>query len=137
MDLETRTRLGLCTAVHVKDVLVLLFEDGMGQHSLTKSTIEAEMLSSSYCSRSQQKFLDPKSTDNTIKPSVRGVGGNQTTQRCIIIQQSKLGEDQISLICQGIMHVSTANNTWKHPFPCIIVNAIVHGLVSYTIECSS
>ena len=44
MDLETRTRLGLCTAVRVKDVLVLLFEDGMGQHSLTKSTIEAEML---------------------------------------------------------------------------------------------
>ena len=104
MDLETRTRLGMCTAVRVKDVLVLLFEDGMDLHSPTKSAIEAEMLSSSYCSRSQQKFLDPKSTDNTIKPSVRGVGGNQTAQRCIIIQQSKLGEDHISLIRQGIMH---------------------------------
>ena len=101
VDVETRTRLGMCIAVRVKDVLQLLCEDGMDRHSLTKSAIEAEMLSSSYCSKSQQKFMDPKSTDTTIKPSVRGLGGHQTTQRCIIVQQSKLDEDHISSIRQG------------------------------------
>ena len=73
----------------------------MNRPSLTKATIEAKILSTSYCSKSQQKFLDPKSTDTTIKPSVRGLGWNQTTQHCIIIQQSKLYVEQVDLIRQG------------------------------------
>lgn len=101
VDVKTHTRLGMCIAVRIKDVIQLLCEDGMNRSSLTKSTIEAEMLSTSYCSKSQQKFMDPKSTDTTIKPSVRGLGGNQTTQRCIIIQQSMLDEEQVDLIRRG------------------------------------
>lgn len=100
VDVKTHTRLGMCIAVRIKDVIQLLCEDGMNC-LLTKSTIEAEMLSISYCSKSQQKFMDPKSTDTTIKPSVRGLGGNQTMQRCIIIQQSMLDEEQVDLIRRG------------------------------------
>jgi len=40
VDVETRTHLGMCIAVHVKDVLQLLCEDGMDRHSLTKSATE-------------------------------------------------------------------------------------------------
>ena len=97
VDVKTHTRLGMCIAVRIKDVIQLLCEDGMNCSSLTKSTIEAEMLR----------------TETTIKPSVRGLGGNQTTQRCIIIQQSMLDAEQVDLIRRGasILHVDTYEST--------------------------
>ena len=61
-DVITRGRLGRCIAVRVGEVISLLQKAGMNNPSIIKETVATDMLRNDNCRRSQQKFLDHRST---------------------------------------------------------------------------
>ncbi len=98
VDVGTFGQLGTCTAVRVGEAITLLREFDLWETSAGKSAVEAELLRETYCRRSQQKFLHPRSVDQKIRKSSRGVGGNTALQRCIIVQQTHLDGGHLAQI---------------------------------------
>ena len=94
----------MCTAIRVRQLIEVLKDAGMSSRSVTKEEVEAELLSRGGNRRSQQKFLHPKSSESKIKAAIKGVGGNTTTERCIIVSQSlgMLNLDHLDKIRKGI-----------------------------------
>ena len=95
----------MCTAIRVWHLIDVLKDAGMSCRSVTKEEVEAELLSCGDNRRSQQKFLHPKSSDSKLHAAVKGVGGNTTTERCIIISQSlgTLNLDHLDKIRKGLL----------------------------------
>ena len=103
VDVITRGQLGRCTAVRAGEVISLLQKAGMANPSITKEAVEADMLSSDKCRRSQQKFLHHRSNTAELTNAVLGVGGNRCIERCIIIQQSEIQSTLIQTIREGTL----------------------------------
>lgn len=106
VDVQTKGHLNVCLAVRVSSLLALLpdvetfNEDRLRQAFATLST---------WCRKSQQKFLNPKSTDITLNKGRRGLGGNTVTQHCFIISQEKIPQDAVCRIRQGIYIIFILN----------------------------
>ena len=97
-DVITRGRLGKCIAVRVGEAISLLQKAGMNNPSIIKDTVESDMLRGDNCRRSQQKFLDHRSTSTD---ALLGVGGNRCIERCIIIKQSEVDSTRLQVIRDG------------------------------------
>ena len=63
--------------------------------------LERALKQSDHCSRSQQRFLKPTSSDTLLLKSRRGVGGNTTISRCYIISQQHSDPSKLQLILDG------------------------------------
>ena len=99
IDVETRGQLGKCIAIRTAEALALL----QPAVNISKATFEAQLLSTGKARKSQQKFLHPKSRDTKIQAPSKGVGGNTSNQRCIILQQthSSVNQDHLNMIREG------------------------------------
>ena len=69
---------------------------------LTVAKVEAALNASEQSRKSQQKFLQPDSTDTKICKARKGQGGNTTGQHCYIIALSAITVDDLTSIRQGI-----------------------------------
>ena len=126
MDVQTTCHLKECIAIRVKPLLVAV-------NSLAVTTPLKELVkafeASSDCRKSQQKFLHSRSTDITIKKARRGLGGNTSTQHCIIIAQRSLDQEDLDKIRQG-MSTTCIQRAFMHVHACntdsvvIVLNAL-------------
>jgi len=123
-DVITRGRLGKCIAVRVGEVISLLQKAGMNNPSIIKDTVETDMLRSDNCRRSQQKFLDHRSTSTDV---LLGAGGNRCIERCIIIKQSEVDSTRLQVIREG-------NLTCISTFYC--TSFLIHFSIHAALICS-
>lgn len=100
IDVETRGHLGKCIALRTAEVLQLVQPAGIG---ISKAALEGQLLSTGKARRSQQKFLNPKSSDAEVQLSSQGVGGNTANQRCIILQQTIIDQEHLNTIREGML----------------------------------
>ena len=123
-DVITRGHLGKCIAVQVGEVISLLQKAGMNNPSIIKDTVETDMLRSDNCRRSQQKFLDHRSTSTD---ALLGAGGNRCIERCIIIKQSEVDSTRLQVIREG-------NLTCISNFYC--TSFLIHFSIHAALICS-
>ena len=100
-DVQTRGHLNVCLAVRVSSLLALL-PDGQ---NFNMDRLRQALAASTWCRKSQQKFLNPKSTDVQLNKGRRGLGGITATQHCYIISQEKVPHDAVCRIRQGILFI--------------------------------
>ena len=86
----------MCIAVRVEPLFAAI------KLPVTLPEVIKALEASPSCRKSQQKFLHPKCMDTAIKKARRGLGGNSTTQHCVIIAQAVLDESHLENIRQGI-----------------------------------
>ena len=80
------------------EVLILL---GKANPPFSKAALEVALKENENSCRSQQKFLNPRSTDTVVHKVRREDGGNTSTERCFIIAQSSLNEEHLKTIREG------------------------------------
>ena len=127
-DVITRGRLGRCIAVRVGEVIPLLQKAGMNNPSIIKETVETDMLRSDNCRRSQQKFIDHRSTSTD---ALLHGGGNRCIERCIIIKQSDVDSTQLQMIREGIM-----TYIYESPIACSNLYTPPHFSIHAALICS-
>ena len=93
VDVETRGHRGKCIALQTAEVLQLV-QQAAGI-TMSKAALEAQLVSTGKA-RSQQKFLHPKWNDEEVHASSKGVGGNTTNRRCIILQQTTIDQEHLN-----------------------------------------
>ena len=96
VDVATACHLGICVAVRAAEAVPLLnsSEDGA---LFSCSQLELTLRISGLGKRSKQRFLKSSCTDNIIKRSRRGAGGNTVPYHCFIIQQSAIDPETVEL----------------------------------------
>ena len=92
VDVETRGHRGKCIALRTAEVLQLV-QQAAGI-TMSKAALEAQLVSTGKA-RSQQNFLHPKWNEE-VHASSKGVGGNTTNQRCIILQQTTIDQEHLN-----------------------------------------
>ena len=112
VDVETRGHLGKCIALRTAEILQLV-QQAAGI-TMSKAALEAQLVSTEKARRSQQKFLHPKSNDEDVHASSKGVGGNTTNQRCIILQQTTIDQEHLNTIREGMLFIMHSNRKYEH-----------------------
>lgn len=73
-----------------------------------------QLVSTEEARRSQQKFLHPKSNDEEVHASSKGVGGNTTNQCCIILQLTTIDQEHFNTIREAMLFIMHSNRKYEH-----------------------
>ena len=100
----------------------------MNNPSIIKETVETDMLRSDNCRRSQQKFLDHRSTSTD---ALLRAGENRCIERCIIIKQSDVDSTQLQMIREGNL-----TYIYECPIACSNLHTPPHFSIHAALICS-
>ena len=100
VDVSTACHLGTCIAVRAAEAVPLLNnkEDGA---TFSCSQLESALRTSGLGKRSKQRFLKASCTDDVIKRSRKGAGGNTVAYNCFIVQHYAIDDDTVEELREG------------------------------------
>ena len=73
-----------------------------------------QLVSTEEARRPQQKFLHPKSNDEEVHASSKGVGGNTTNQCFIILQLTTIDQEHFNTIRKAMLFIMHSNRKYEH-----------------------
>ena len=72
----------------------------------SSSQLEIALRISGVGKKSKQRFLKTSCTDDTIRRSRKGAGGNTLVYSCVIVKQDAVAEETIEQLRKGMCSVS-------------------------------